>query len=122
MFLAILLHEEQVGDHEVAEEFTVDWVASIDLHFEVFDELLQHLLEHSKFNVVVHGKYLYGDGLIHGKNLLDRWAGISDEHSGGLLELSLLEISLRELHEICVQHLSALFLRKTETLLPLTSL
>lgn len=120
--MAILLHEEQVGDYEVAEELTVDWVASIDLHFEVFDELLEHLLKHSKFNVVVHGKNLNGDCLIHGKNLLDRWAGISNQDSGGFLELSLLEIGLGELHQISVQDFGTLFLGKAQTLLPLTSL
>ena len=93
MFLAILLHEKQVGDYEVTVEFTVGWVARINLHFEVFNELLEHLLKNSKFNVVIHGKDLYGDGLIHWENLLNRWAGISNQDSSGFLELSLLEIS-----------------------------
>lgn len=53
---------------------------------------------------------------------MNSWAAISYQNSCSFFELSLLEISLGEFHQVSIQHFLTLFLCKTEALIPFTSL
>mmetsp|Transcript_37056 Transcript_37056/g.56827 ORF Transcript_37056/g.56827 Transcript_37056/m.56827 type:complete len:269 (-) Transcript_37056:3756-4562(-) len=111
-----------MGDHEVAVELDEDRVVALDLSLKVISELGEHLLENGQFNVVVHGEDLNGDGLVDGQDLLDGRAVVSDHGASSFLELTLLEVSLGEFHEVSVEDFLALLLGKAKALIPLAAL
>ena len=90
--------------------------------FKVFDQLLEHVLQDGKLYFIVHCQHLDRDGLVDWQDLLNGWAIVPHQNSGGFLELALLEVGLGELHQVGVQHLSTLLLGETQALLPLTTL
>lgn len=89
-------------DNQVSKEFDVDWIVALYLLLEVVDQFGKHFFEHGKFDDVVDGEDLHSDRLVDGQDLLDGWAVISDENTSSLLELTLLQIGLREFHEVRV--------------------
>lgn len=89
VLLAVGFHQLQVSDDQVSEEFNEYWVVPVNLNFQILDQLLKHVLQHSEFYLVVHREDLDRNGLVNGKDLLNGWAAVSHEDSGGFLELAL---------------------------------
>lgn len=89
-------------NNQVSKEFDVDWIVALYLLLEIVDQFGKHFFEYCKFDHVVDSEDLHGDRLVDRQDLLDGWAVISDENTRSLLELTLLQIGLREFHEVSV--------------------
>ena len=122
MLDTFLLHEAELSNHQVSVELDVDWVVPLNLLLQALNQLSEHFLEDAKLDDAVHQQNLHGNGLVNWQHLLNGWAVVSDQHSGSLLVLALLEMSLTVLHEVSVQHVLTLLFRQFEALVPVASL
>ena len=87
--------------HEVLHKLLEDGIVSITNHlFKILNKFLEHLSQNLQLNLLYRSQYFDGYCFVDWKHLLHSGCAIARQHTTSLLELSLLEESLGELHQV----------------------
>jgi len=99
--LALTLDEEQVSDNQVLEELSVNRVVLVIDHLlEVLDKFLEHFTKNLELYIIDSGQDFDSNSLVDRQHLLDCRGVVSSDHSCSFFELSLLQESLGEFHQV----------------------
>ena len=90
-----------MSHHEVLHKLLEDGIVSITNHlFKILNKFLEHLSQDLQLNLLYRCQYFDGNCFVDWKHLLHSGRTIARQHATSLFELSLLEESLRELHQV----------------------
>ena len=108
-----------MSDRQVSMELLEDGAVSVTVGgLEVLDQLLEHLSQNLKLNLIIRGEHILSNGLVGWKHVIEGRGIVSTQDASSLFDLTLANVLLSKLSEELVEYLLVLLLCKRETLIP----